>query len=81
MYQRKAPFSCKTDTENSQKCQLLAFFTNVCHIKGNLPGNTVLPLASVFQKPTKLTIFGIFSKLFSTQNVNLARLARNLKKY
>ena len=55
---------------------ILAFSTNVCHIEGNLPGNTVLP----FQKPTILTIFGIFSILFSTQNENLARFARNLKK-
>ena len=32
-----------------------------------------------FQKLVKLTIFGIFNQLLSTQNINLARFARNVK--
>ena len=32
-----------------------------------------------FQKLVKLTIFGILNQLLSTQNVNLARSARNDK--
>ena len=42
-------------------------------------GNTVWPQASGSQKLTKLKIFGIFNKLLSTQNVNVARFARNFK--
>ena len=32
-----------------------------------------------FQKLTKMTIFGIFNELLSTQNVNVARFARNVE--
>ena len=31
------------------------------------------------KKIAKLSIFGIFNELFSTQNVNVARFARNVK--
>ena len=47
--------------------------------KIDLSGNTVIPQASNFQKVAKLTIFGIFSELLSTQNVNVARFARNVE--
>ena len=33
----------------------------------------------VFKKSPKLTIFGIFNELLSTQNVNVARFARNVE--
>ena len=33
----------------------------------------------VFKKSPKLTIFGIFKQLLSTQNVNIARFARNVE--
>ena len=33
----------------------------------------------VFKKSPKLTIFGIFSELLATQNVNVARFARNVE--
>ena len=33
----------------------------------------------VFKKSPTLTIFGILDKLFSTQNVNVARFARNVE--
>ena len=32
-----------------------------------------------FKKSPKLTIFGIFNELLSTQNVNVARFARNVE--
>ena len=34
---------------------------------------------TIFQKIAKLTIFGIFNELLSTQNVNVARFARNVE--
>ena len=42
----------------------------------DLSGNTIWPQALVFKNSPKLTIFGIFSELLSTQNVNVARFAR-----
>ena len=67
--------------ENDSKCRiwifrLLAFSINFCLINSDLSGNTVWPQASGFQKLAKLTIF---NELLSTQNVNLARFARNFK--
>ena len=44
-------------------------------IKNYAPGNTVGMVASGFQKLAKLTIFEEF---FYTQNVNIARFARNV---
>ena len=35
----------------------------------------------VFKNSPKLTIFGIFNELLSTQNVNVARFARNVEYY
>ena len=32
-----------------------------------------------FKKSPKLTIFGIFSELLSTQNINVARFARSVE--
>ena len=57
----------------------LAFSTNFCPIKTELSGNTVWPQTSGFQNLAKLTIFGIFNELLSTQNVNVARFARNVE--
>ena len=42
-------------------------------------GLKVTCLVHCFQKLAKLTIFGIFHELLSTQNVNVARIARNLE--
>ena len=53
-----------------------AFPTNFCPIKSDLAGNTVCPQALGFQKLAKFNIFGVFSELFSTQNVYVARFAR-----
>ena len=44
----------------------------------DLSGNTFWPQASGFQKLSKLAFFGIFNELLSTQNVNVARFARNV---
>ena len=55
---------------------ILVFPTNFCLIKIDLSGNTV---SSDFQKHAKLTIFGIFNELLSTQNVNIARFARKFE--
>ena len=59
--------------------RILAFSTNFCPIISDLFGNTVWPQTSGFQKLTKLTIFGISYELLSTQNVNVARFARNVE--
>ena len=40
---------------------------------------TCLVALQGFQKLAKLTIFGIFDELLSTQNVNVARFARNVE--
>ena len=63
--------------ENYSKCfiWILAFSINFCLIEIGLSGNTVLG----FQKSPKLTILGIFNELLSTQNVNVARFARNVE--
>ena len=37
------------------------------------------PKCRIFQNLAKLTIFGIFNELFSTQNVNVAHFARNVE--
>ena len=58
---------------------ILAFSTNFCPIKNCLSGNTVWKVASVCQKLAKLTIFGIFNELLSTEIVNVARFARNVE--
>ena len=51
----------------------MAFSNNFCPIESDLSGNTVWQQASGFQHIAKLTISGIFNKLLSTQNVNVAR--------
>ena len=54
--------------------------TNICPIKNDLSGNTVWPQASGFQKLVKIDyFFCIFNELLSTQNVNVARFARNVE--
>ena len=54
---------------------ILAFFTGFCPFKTDLSGNTACPQASVFQ----MDHFGIFNYLLFTQNVNVARFARNVE--
>ena len=44
----------------------------------DLSGNTFWPQASGFQKLSKLAFFGIYNELLSTQNINVARFARNV---
>ena len=44
-----------------------------------MSGNTVWLQASGFQKHAKIDYFGIFDWLLSTQNVNVARFARNVE--
>ena len=58
---------------------ILAFSTNICPIKSDLSGKTVWPQASGSQKLANLDHFGIFNYFLSTQNVNVARLARNVE--
>ena len=60
-------------------CSILGFSISFCLIKSDLTGNTVGLQISSFQKFAKLAIFGIFNELLSTQNVNVARFARNVK--
>ena len=48
-------------------------FTIFLPIKSDLSGNTVRPEKSGF------SIFGIFNELLSTQNVHVARYARNVE--
>ena len=67
--------------ENPLKCliwifRIMALFTIFCPIKIDLSSNTVWLQALRFQKLAKLSIFGIFNELLSTQNVNVARFAR-----
>ena len=48
--------------------------------KAGLSGNTVWPLVSSFSKTRQnWPFFGILKELLSTQNVNVARFARNVK--
>ena len=54
---------------------ILAFSPIFSPIKSDLSGNTVWPQAWGFQKLAKLTFFG----LLSTQNINVARFARNVE--
>ena len=71
--------------ENRSKCRtlyfpILEFSTNFCPIKSDLSGYTIWLQEcklQVFKKSPKLTIFGIFDQLLSTQRVNVARFARN----
>ena len=59
---------------------ILAFSVNFCPIKNNLSGNTVWPQASGFQKLAKMNgPFLAFLINLSTQNVNVARFARNVE--
>ena len=67
-----SPFQSTVHTtmfENCTKCRT----TNLCLIKSDLSGNTVWPQASGFQKLAKT------GQLLSTQNVNVARFARNVE--
>ena len=60
--------------------KFLAFSTNFCPIKSDLSGNTVLTANfRFFKNSPKWTIFGLFNELLSTQNVNVARFARNVE--
>ena len=54
------------------------FHTNFCPNTTDLSGNTVWLQAPVFNKLAKLTFFGFFNELLSTQNVYVASFARNI---
>ena len=74
----------RTMFKNHPKCRIrfsdFGIFRQFLSNKTNLSGNTVWPQVSDFQKLAKSTIFfGIFNELFSTQNVTVARFARNLE--
>ena len=59
---------------------VLAFSTNFVLLKSDLSGNnTNWPQTSGLQNLTKMDHFGIFNELFFTQNVNVARFARNVE--
>ena len=75
-------FSKSCTFENHSKCRIwiLAFYTNFCPIQTNMSGNTVWQQASGFQKLAKMDHFWHFLMNFlSTQNVNVARSARNVE--
>ena len=70
--------------KNSPNWPFLTFnelfkWDNFCTIKSDFSGNPIWLQALGFQKLTKLTIFGILNELLSTQNVNVARFARNVE--
>ena len=58
---------------------ILVFSNNFCLIKNALSGNTAAAKFRLSKKSPKLTIFGNFNELLSTQNVNVARFARNVE--
>ena len=58
---------------------ILAFSTNFCPSKTYLSGTTVSRQASSFQKLAKMNHFRHFWLTFVTQNVNVARFARNVE--
>ena len=57
----------------------LEFLITFCLIKSDLSGSTVWPQALGFPKLAKIERFGTFYELLSTQNVNIARFARNVE--
>ena len=59
----------------------IVFSTNFCPIKMTSLVTLFFPQALSFQKLAKIDHFGIFNQLLSTQNVNVARFARNIKWY
>ena len=60
---------------------ILAFSINFCPIKSDLSGNTAWPQASGFQKTRQNgTFLAFFNERLSTQNVIVARFARNVEK-
>ena len=77
-------WSIVTVFENHPKCRIRIFqfwyFSPIfCLFKSDLSGNTVWLQASGFQKLAKVTILGTFNELLFTQNVNVARSARNVE--
>ena len=70
--------------ENYSKCRIwifwiLVFFTNFCLIKIDRSGNTFGLQALGFQKLAEIDHFWRFYQLLCTQNVNVARFARNVE--
>ena len=72
-------FDRKTAKMSHFQFSILAFSTIYSFIKIDLSGNTVWPQASNFKNSPKLNIFGIFNTLWATQNINVARFARNIE--
>ena len=58
---------------------IVAFLTNFCPIEIDLSGNDVWPQASIVSKIHQIDHFSHFNELMSTQNVNVARFARNVE--
>ena len=58
---------------------ILAFSANFCQIKANLSDNTVWPQALGYQKFVKMHLLGIFNELLYIQNINVARIIRNVE--
>ena len=71
--QKKTRPHCLKIIQNVAFDFYFGIFHKFCLIKTDLSGNTV------FKNSPKLTIFGIFKQLLSTQNVNVARFARNIE--
>ena len=66
--------------ENHSKCPIfdfstLVFSTNFCPIKSDMFDRKL----QVFKNSPKLTNVGILNQLLATQNVNVARFARNFE--
>ena len=59
--------------------EFLAFFINICPIKIEMYDNSVDLKVPGFQKLPKIDHFCTLNELLSTQNVNLARFARNVE--
>ena len=77
MYFGHLPDEC-TLFENYSNCRIwiLAFSTNFVLLKLNCLVILYDRKLQVFKNSPKWTFFGIFNKLLSTQNVNVARFAR-----
>ena len=58
---------------------ILTFFINIFPIKIDRSVILFDRKLQIFKNSPKLTISGIFNELLSTQNVNVARFARNAK--
>ena len=63
--------------ENCLKCRILIF--QFWHLPPIFVLLKLTYLVTLFDRKLQVTIFGIFNKVFSTQNVNVASFARNVE--